>query len=144
MIAIDVFHRLRAAQQRSAREQELLSGRNWILVCALVHLAALVRPVFLWFNVWQLHSPSLQQHLHPGINVAATLLTAALLLLFWWWARFAPFRAALAALIVFLLIQGGLAFLDPRQLLIGASIKALVTLGLIQAIRTGFHRHRAL
>lgn len=144
MINPELFHRLRAAQQRSVREQELLSGRNWILICAFVHLLATVYPVFLWFNVEALHSPSLNQHLHPVINVASSLLSTTVLLLFWWWARYAPYRAALAALFSYVAIQGALAFLDPRQLVVGASIKALIILGLVQAVRVGFRRHRPL
>lgn len=144
MIALDLFQRLRIAQLRSVREQELLSGRNWILVCALVHLGALLYPLFLWINLWQLGPPSLHQHLHPSIRVLSMLSTAALLLGFWWWAKYAPYRAAIGALASFLLVQCVIGWLDPRQLLFGASIKALVLLGLIQAIRIGFHRHRAL
>jgi hypothetical protein len=144
MIPLELFQRLRSAQQRSVREQELLSGRNWILVCALAHLFVSIHPLYLWVNVWMYRSRSLDQPLHPGINVAATLGTSALLFLFWWWARYAPYRAALAALVSFAAVQAGLAVLDPHQLLIGASIKALILLGLIQAVRVGFGRHRAL
>ncbi|HEY0944769.1 MAG TPA: hypothetical protein VGD81_05860 [Opitutaceae bacterium] len=144
MIQPELFHRLRAAQQRSVREQELLSGRNWILICGLVHLLATIYPAFLWFNVEALHSRSLNQHLHPGINVAFSLLSSVVLLLFWGWARYAPYRAALAALASYLMLQGTLAFLDPRQLVVGASFKALIILGLVQAVRVGFRRHRPL
>jgi hypothetical protein len=144
MTTLDLLQRLRAAQQRSIREQELLSGRNWILVCALVHFAALLYPLFLWINLWQLHSPSVSQSIHPSVRVISMLIAAGLLLVFWWWAKYAPYRAALGALISFVLVQCAIGWLDPRQLLFGASVKALVLLGLIQAVRIGFRRHRAL
>lgn len=144
MISPDVFHRLRAAQLRAVREQELLSGRDWILICAGVHVLAMVYPVFLWVNVWLLRSASLNQHLHPAINVALTVLSGVVLLGFWWWARFAPFRAALNALIAYGLIQAVLAYLDPHQLVVGATFKAVIVLGLIQATAVAYRRHRPL
>jgi H+/Cl- antiporter ClcA len=144
MITPGVFHRLRAAQLRAVREHELLSGRDWILICACVHVLAMVYPVFLWVHVWLLRSSSLNQHLHPAVNVAFTLLSVAVLLGFWWWAQYAPFRSALNALIAYIVIQGGLAYLDPHQLVIGATFKALIVLGLIQATAVAYRRHRPL
>lgn len=142
MLSPDLFHRLRAAQRRSVREQEILSGRNWILICALAHLLAAVYPAFLLFTVIWLDAPSPSQQLHPGLTLASTVFTGIVLLGFWWWARYAPYRGALAALVVYLIIQGVIATLDPRQLLVGATLKALIILGLVQAVRTGFRRHR--
>jgi hypothetical protein len=142
MISPGTFHRLRTAQRRAVYEQELLSGGNWILVCGLAHLLAAVYPVFLLINVLELHAPSLNQNLHPGINVALTLLSGAVLIGFWWWSRYAPYRGALAALVSYLLIQGVRAGIDPHQLLVGATFKALIILGLIQAVRVGYRRHR--
>lgn len=144
MVDPGTFHRLRAAQHRSVREQELLSGGTWILVCGLAHLLAALYPVFLLVNVLTLHAPSLNQHLHPAVNVALTLLTGGVLLGFWAWSRYAPFRGALGALVAYVLIQGTLGWLDPHQLLVGASFKAVILLGLIHAVRTGFRRHRPL
>jgi len=142
MISQELFHRLRAAQLRSMREQEILSGRGWLLICGLAHILTAVYPLFLWFNVWMLRSQPLNQRLHPGYNAGLTLLSGALLLGFWWWARFAPYRAALAAMISYISIQGVLGFLDPHQLVASATIKALIFIGLIQAVRVGFRRHR--
>jgi H+/Cl- antiporter ClcA len=142
MIAPDVFHRLRAAQLRAAHEQELLSGRDWLLISASVHVLALVYPVFLWINVWLLHSASLGQHLHPAINVGLVILSGLATLGFWWWARYAPFRASLGALTVFLLIQAVLAALDPHQLVVSAISKTIVILGLLQAVAISHRRRR--
>lgn len=142
MLTSDSFHRLRAAQRRSVREQEILSGRNWILICGLAHVLAAIYPAFLLINRLSLGTPSLNQHLHPGIHVVFTLLPGGLLLGFWWWARYAPYRAALGALLAYVGIQGALGLLDPRALLMGASFKALAILGLVQAVRIGYRRHR--
>lgn len=142
MLSPDLFHSLRAAQRRSVREQEILSGRNWILICGLAHLLAAVYPAFLLTTLLWLGTPSPSQHLHPGLHLGFTLFSGVVLLGFWWWARYAPYRAALAALVAYLAIQGVLATLDPRQLLLGAILKALIILGLVQAVRTGFRRHR--
>ncbi len=142
MLSPALFQQLRAAQRRSVAEQEILSGRNWILVCGLAHLLAAVYPAFLLYYVFRLGSPTQSQHLNPAINLGSTVLIGVLLVFFWWWARYAPFRAALAALVTYLVIQGILATLDPRQLLLGAILKALIILGLVQAVRTGFRRRR--
>lgn len=144
MIEPDVFYRLRAAQLRAVHEQEVLSGRNWILICAFVHLLAMVYPVFLWIHVLELHSGPLNQLMHPAVNVGFTLLSFFALLGFWWWARYAPYRAAIGALLAFLLIQGIYAYIDPRQLVVGAIAKALILLGLLQAIFVAFRRRRPL
>jgi hypothetical protein len=144
MIASGPFQRLRLAQQRSVREQELLSGRNWILVCGLAHLLAAIHPLFLLINVWLLHSPSVNQHLHPAVNVGFTLAAGVALLLAWAWARYAPYRAALTALVAYLALQGALGYLDPAQFVAGAAMKALILLGLLQAVRVGHQRHRPL
>lgn len=144
MIDPDVFYRLREAQLRAVHEQEVLSGRNWILISAFVHLLAMVYPVFLWIHVLELHSAPLNQALHPSVNVGFTLLSFTALLCFWWWARFAPYRAALGALLAFVVIQAIHASVDPRQLMVGAVAKALILLGLLQAVLVGHRRRRPL
>lgn len=142
MISPEVFQRLRAAQLRAVHEHELLSSRDWILISACVHLLATVYPVFLWIHVWVLHSASLNQHLHPAVNVGITAATVLALLAFWWWARYAPFRAAVGAIAAYVLLQGALAVLDPRQLVVGATFKAVILLGLIQAMMVSYRRRR--
>lgn len=144
MISPEVFQRLRTAQLRAVREQDLFSGRTWILISAGAHVLAMVYPVFLWIHVWRLHSATLNQHLHPAVNAGFTCASGIVLLVFWWWARYAPYRAAIGALVSYLVLQGALAYLDPRQLLIGATFKALIIIGLIQAISSSHHRRRPL
>jgi hypothetical protein len=144
MISPDVFHRLRAAQLRAVHEQELLSGRDWILICACVHVLALVYPAFLWAHVWLLHSSSLNQHLHPVITVAFTFASGLVLLGFWWWSHYAPYRGALGALIAYIALQTALASLDAHQLIVGATFKAFILLGLLQAVLVSHRRRRPL
>jgi hypothetical protein len=135
---------LRAAQLRAVREQELLSGSDWILICACVHALAMVYPVFLWVHVLRLNSASLNQHLHPAVNLGFTAASGVILLGFWWWAHYARYRAALWALITYILLQGALGYLDPRTLVVGATFKALVILGLIHATVLSHQRHRPM
>ncbi|PTY07162.1 hypothetical protein DB347_07570 [Opitutaceae bacterium EW11] len=144
MISPNVFQQLRAAQLRAVHEHELLSGRDWIVISAGVHVLATVYPVFLWIHVWRLHSPSLNQHLHPAVNVGINLLTGLVLVAFWWRAHLAPFRSAVAALLVYLALQGVLASLDPQQLVSGATFKAIILLGLIQAVAVSYRRRTPL
>lgn len=144
MIDPDVFYRLREAQLRAVHEQEVLSGRNWILISAFVHVLAMVYPVFLWIHVLELHSVPLNQALHPAVNVGFTVLSCGALLVFWWWARFAPYRAALGALLTFIVILAIHTSIDPRQLVVGATAKALILLGLLQAVFVGHRRRRPL
>ena len=134
MISPELFTRLRAAQLRSVREQELLSGRNWILICACAHLLALVYPVFLLLHVVLLHPHAITHGLHPAITVGVISGSGLVLLFFWWWARYAPYRAALLALLAFVTIHATHAFFDPRQLSVATLGKAFVVLGLIHAV----------
>lgn len=142
MIHPELFARLRAAQFRSVREQELLSCRNWILICAFAHVLALVYPGFLLIHVLILQSHHIAHALHPGINVGVTLFSGLVMLFFWWWARYAPYRAALLALLAFIVIQGAITIADPRQLAYGTLIKTLIILGLVHAVFVA-HRRRS-
>lgn len=144
MLSTEVFHRLRSAQSRSAAEQQLLSGRDWILVAAIVQLFASLYPLYGWINYILLDIASRHAGLHPALMFGITLLLSVLLLALWSWARYAPFRAAVAAVIVYLAIQGGLGLVEPHFLVSGAIVKSAVLLGLLQSVRTGYLRRRPL
>jgi len=143
MISTDVFHRLRAAQNRAVHEQRLLSGRDWLLVAGFVQILTALHPLFAWVNNAVLGG-DLHRGLRPVIPFTATLTLAAVLVMLWLWARHAPFRAAVTGVIAFVLVHGALGYVDPSALMSGAVVKSLVLLGLLQAARTGYLRHRPL
>jgi hypothetical protein len=143
MISPQLLHRLRTAQRRSAEEQQLLSGRDWILVAGLVQLLSGLHPLFVLINQRVLGAP-LRPGVAPGIQLAAEVVLAAVFVVLWLWARFAPFRAAGTAIVAFLLVHGALGLFEPRTLLAGAIVKSLILVGLVHAARTGYLRHRPL
>lgn len=143
MLPPETLVRLREAQRRSAHEQQLLSGRDWILIAMGVQLLSALHPLFVWINVLLLKSPSPVRE-EPAIVLAAALGLAAVLGLLSWWANYAPFRAAVAAVIAFLVTQAAVGYFDPGALVSGAIVKSIVLLGLLQAARIGYFRHRAL
>ncbi|HEX2854293.1 MAG TPA: hypothetical protein VHO24_13740 [Opitutaceae bacterium] len=143
MITPELLHRLRLAQRRSAQEQQLLSGRDWILVAGLVQLLSGLHPLFVLINQRVLGSAP-RPGVPPGVELAAEVALAAAFVLLWRWARYAPFRAAMTAVVAFLLVHGALGLLEPRTLLAGAVVKSLILVGLVHAARTGYLRHRPL
>lgn len=143
MITPDTFYRLRAAQRRSAQEQQLLSGHDWILATVGVQLLSALYPLFAWFNHEMLGAGA-HVGLHPRSHVVVALGLAAAFAVLGLWARYAPFRAALVAVIVYLFVLGATGLADPNSLLSGAIVKSLVLVGLLQAARTGYLRRRAL
>lgn len=143
MISPELLHRLRLAQRRSSEEQQLLSGRDWILVAGLVQLLSGLHPLFVLINQRVLGSP-LRSGVAPGSQLAAEVVLAAAFVFLWLWARYAPFRAAMTAMVAFLLVHGALGLIEPRTLLAGAIVKSLILVGLVHAARTGYLRHRPL
>ena len=143
MISPDVFHRLRAAQNRAVHEQRLLSGRDWLLVAGIVEMLTALHPLFTWVNDAVLGGAR-HRGLHPVIPFAVALTLAAVLVTLWLWARHAPFRAAVTGVIAFVLVHGALGFVDPGALMSGALVKSLFLLVLFHAARTGHLRHRPL
>jgi hypothetical protein len=143
MISPGTFHRLRAAQLRSAREQQLLSGREWILAAVVVQLLSALHPLFAWFN-YVLFGAVRSSGPHPRVDAAVALGLALVFAVLGWWARYAPFRAAVIAVIVYVVVLGTIGLTDPDSLLSGAIVKSLVLVGLLQAAHTGYLRRRAL
>ncbi|MCM2276273.1 MAG: hypothetical protein NDI75_15940 [Candidatus Didemnitutus sp.] len=143
MITPDHLHRLRLAQRRSAQEQQLLSGRDWILVAGIVQLLSGLHPLFVLINQRVLGA-SPRPGIAPGLELAADVVLAAAFVLLWRWARYAPFRAAMTAIVTFLVVHGVLGLIEPRTLLAGAIVKSLILVGLVHAARTGYLRHRPL
>ncbi len=143
MLPPETLVRLREAQRRSAHEQQLLSGRDWILIAMCVQLLSALHPLFVWINVLLLDAPS-PVHAEPAIALVAALGLAAALGLLSWWAKYAPFRAAVVAVLAFLAAQATVGYFDPGALISGAIVKSIVLVGLLQAARIGHFRRRAL
>ncbi|OAM89212.1 hypothetical protein OH491_12765 [Termitidicoccus mucosus] len=139
------FRVLRECQARSAREQQILSGRDWLFVSALVQFLTALYPLYLWVTELMLvhHDETSAPPAHTQKIACGMLTVSVILLLLWWWAKFAPFRAACAALVFYLMLQGLAAFYQPQHMLDGLASKILVLLGLLMAVRTGYRRRHS-
>ena len=138
-----ILRQLRECQSRSAREQQILSGRDWLIVTALVQFLTALYPVYRWFMdiLMPEHAPETYQH---NMILALTMIAMAVLLLaLWGWAKFAPFRAACIALALFVAMQVYIVAFHPVFSLSNAASKILVLLGLIMAVRTGYRRRHS-
>ncbi|MDR1789893.1 MAG: hypothetical protein LBR12_06105 [Opitutaceae bacterium] len=132
---------LRASQSRSAREQQIISGRDWLFVSALVQLLSALYPAYVWMsNTFFVHSGRAPD---PNIHhvTLGMLVTSAVLLFLWIWAKYAPFRSACAALSFYLVLQLTCVFLQPHRMTEGIAVKICILLGLVMAVRVG-HRRR--
>ncbi|MDR0901928.1 MAG: hypothetical protein LBM92_04060 [Opitutaceae bacterium] len=139
------FRVLREHQARSAREQQILSGRDWLFVSALVQFLTALYPVYQWASERMMthHDATLGHSPYMGEVACLMLAVSAILLLLWWWAKFAPFRAACIALLFCLTLQGTIAVCQPQHILDGLVSKVLVLLGLLMAVRTGYRRRHS-
>jgi len=146
MMTPELFNRLRKAQLRSVREQELLSGRNWILLCACAHVLGLIYPAFLLIHLSLLGHDGISHglRLHPLLNMGMITLSGLVLLACWGWARYAPYRAALLALMVFVGFQLIHGIIDPHQLSVATLVKVFINIGLVHAVIVSHGRRRPL
>ncbi|WP_043582493.1 hypothetical protein [Geminisphaera colitermitum] len=143
---IDPFHILREAQARSAQEQQLLSGRDWLSVTALVQFLTALYPLYLWVSFDLLGYRLASTDPLVSILRLTALVTFGIgfvFLLLSWWAKYAPFRAATLALVFYTALNVFFALTRPQHFMDGIASRMFVFLGLIMAVRTGFHRHRA-
>lgn len=138
----EIVQTLRRNQARSAAEQRLLSGRGWLLVAACVQLLAALHPLHQYIEGALLHDPA-ERTLGFACVTGGMVFMSLVLLALWWWSRYAPFRAALAALVAYVAVHAGIALLVPQIVLDGIASKIIVLLGLILAVRTGWLRHKA-
>lgn len=142
MIPAALLHSLRACQTRSAEEQRLLSGRGWLLIAGAAQVLTTLHPLnqYLLARTLNDHAPMFRQF--PWLIGGMAGLGFAFLLL-WWWAAYAPFRAALTALLLYLAFHTAVALAVPQVVLDSIASKILVLLGLLLAVRVGWMRHRA-
>ncbi len=141
---LDIFRPLREAQVRAAQEQQLFSGRDWLRVATIVQFLSALYPVYLWIS---LEWPGHRNTSEPVINLlrisALCLFGLGLVfLLLSWWANYAPFRAAVIGLALFLACNVLVAVTLPHHFIDGAASRLLVLLGLLMAVRTGYRRRR--
>lgn len=134
---------LRECQSRSAREQQILSGRDWLFVTALVQFLTALYPAYRCSS--DIFLMNKEDALYgKDIHVAIGMLSvSAILLILWGWAKYAPFRAASVALAFYVLLQTYVAMTYPTHVLDGIASKILVLLGLIMAVRAGYRRRHS-
>jgi len=138
-----ILRQLRESQSRSAREQQILSGRDWLFVTALVEFLTALYPLYRWLTDVMMRTPD-EARSGMDMRVALSMLaTTVILLALWMWAKHAPFRAACVALAFYALQQAGIGIYDPNHLLDGIVSKVIVLLGLIMAVRTGYRRRHS-
>ncbi|MFA6962022.1 MAG: hypothetical protein WC205_14805 [Opitutaceae bacterium] len=135
------FQSLRESQARSADEQRLLSGRDWLLVAALVQFLTVLYPIhrYILSVTFSFHTEKTE---HLPALIAGMLALVVVFVLLWWWGRYAPYRATLAALLAFLVFHAAVALFTPQAVLDSIASKILVLAGLVLAVRTGWLRHR--
>lgn len=143
---IDPFRVLREAQVRSAQTQQIFSGRDWLCVATFIQFITAIYPLYQWMSFDLLGYR--QASADPVVSILRLIALAILgigfvFLLLSWWAKYAPFRAATLALLFYTALNILLAVTRPQFFMEGFASRMFVLLGLIMAVRTGFHRHRA-
>jgi ABC-type transport system involved in cytochrome c biogenesis permease subunit len=134
---------LRECQSRSAREQQILSGRDWLFVTALVQFLSALFPIYRCvIHVTRTTNVSGTFQEDMGMAIGMCVVSIVLTIL-WWWGKYAPFRAAYAAFAFYLALHILVAVFYPTDMFNGIASKVLVTLGLIMAVRTGYRRRHS-
>ncbi len=134
---------LRECQSRSAREQQILSGRDWLFVTALVQFLTALYPVYRWITELFVVAGAYESYVRDMGMAIGMLTICAVLLVLWWWGKYAPFRAACAALGFYVLLQVAVALFYPTHIFDGIASKVLVLFGLLMAVRTGYRRRHS-
>ncbi len=142
MTHTDPWRILRECQSRSAQEQQLLSGRDWLLVSAIVEYFTALFPLYLWIMDFFVSA-------RAGTDPITTIMrntclamigVGTIFVLLSWWAKYAPFRAALIALLFYIGLQIWIVLAVPQHFMDGIASKVIIFLGLLMAIRTGYRR----
>jgi hypothetical protein len=134
---------LRECQSRSAREQQILSGRDWLFVTALVQFISALFPVYRC-AASAMSTAAVYETFQKDLGMAIGMcVVSAVLSILWWWGKYAPFRAACSAFAFYLTLHILVAVFYPVHMFDGIASKVLVTLGLIMAVRTGYRRRHS-
>ncbi len=105
---------------------QLLTALNPLNQYALAHVLDDTAPIFPYYP-WLFGGMI-------GLGISFALL--------WWWAACAPFRAALTALVLYLVFYATVALGLPQLALDSITSKILVLIGLLLAVRAGWLRQR--
>lgn len=134
---------LRECQSRSAREQQILSGRDWLFVTALVQFLGGLYPLYRWITAFFVATDDAGAAVRDMGMAGGMMAICAVLIVLWSWGKYAPFRAAVGALAFYVLLQVAIALLYPNHIFDGIASKVLVLLGLLMAARTGYRRRHS-
>lgn len=135
---------LRECQSRAAREQQILSGRDWLFVTALVQFLSSLFPLYRCLT-YALTITGSGENIEKDLGMTIGMLVIAIVLtVLWWWGKYAPFRASVAAFVFYMSLQVFTAIWHPTHLFDDGIVpKILVILGLIMAVRTGYRRRHS-
>ncbi|WP_043584238.1 hypothetical protein [Geminisphaera colitermitum] len=138
----DPWRILRECQSRSAHEQQLLSGRDWLLVSAIVEYLTALFPLYLWTVDYFVSARVGTDPISDKMRLAccAMLGVGTTFLVLSWWAKYAPFRASVIALLFYAGLQAWIMLTLPHHLMDGIASKIIIFLGLLMAVRTGYRR----
>lgn len=138
----DPWRTLRECQSRSAQEQQVLSGRDWLFISAIVVYLTALFPLYLWIVDFFVSARAGADPISNAMRNAcfAMIGVGTVFLILSWWAKYAPFRASVMALLFYVGLHVWTAFAVPHHVMDGIASKIIVLLGLLLAVRTGYRR----
>ena len=136
---------MRECQFRSVREQQIISGRDWLLVTTIVQVLTALFPFYRWISSNMLPASEVDRLDAEKFGIAAAFMFCVSLIFFilWIWGKIAPYRAAVTAMLFFLCLQLSLAINQPQHMFDNLPSKVMILLGLLMAVRTGYRRRHS-
>jgi hypothetical protein len=132
---------LAESQHKTTHKQTVKSGRGYILAIAIIQLVL----GFVFFALTRaatVNAPIKNQ----AVLLSGAITVSALGLIYiglWMWAKYAPFAAALVALILYVSVLALDAVVAPEQIAQGILIKILFIAGLSKAVKSGYALKKA-
>lgn len=134
---------LRECQSRSAREQQILSGRDWLFATALVQFISALFPIYRCIS-YAMAVTDINQTVEKDLGMAiGMIVVGTVLAILWVWGKYAPFRASVSAFVFYVTLQVLTGVFYPLHMFDGIVPKILIMLGLIMAVRTGYRRRHS-
>ena len=127
---------LAESQHKTTHKQTVKSGRGYILAIAIVQLVIGVA-FFAMTRVATANAPIKNQAILLNVAITVSILGVIFMGL-WMWAKYAPFAAALVALIFYVSVLALDAVMAPAQIAQGILIKILFIAGLSKAVKSGY------